>query len=165
MTQSQTRGPVLLDYIPEDDGYTLDAYIAGRLALHNPVRITYRPTDSITRAVLVNVVQGSQKEREILKHLAAYLQTRIVSWSIQEVTEGVTRTLPITAANLLRLKPFLWERLCDIVIWGRSGGDADPSIPKTVEEDEFDEEFAAVLAGSKPVDAKVETLQGNSEPG
>jgi hypothetical protein len=157
-----THVPPLLDYIPnDDDGYTLDAYIESVPRLHNSVRVSYRPTEILERAVLIEINRAST-EKDVSVRFAELLEKKITKWDIQQRTkDGVLVPLPISKANVLRLKPSLWLRLLNIVLWGSDGGDVDPGQPMESMAKQTDADFDALLRGEKIVDVRLEADRKN----
>lgn len=153
MTQIQQP---LLDYIPDDDGYTLPAYIAPLQMLHNAVRFTYRPVDILERAIFVEVNRKGS-EKLVNEKFAEAMAKKLTEWDIQQRTkDGTLLPLPITKNNILRLKPALWVRMLNIVLWGVDGGDLDPDIPRDEIDKETDSDFDAILAGQRIGEARLE---------
>jgi hypothetical protein len=152
----------MLDYYPaSDDGYTLSAYYQPNPRVHGPIRIKYRPTPILDRATLLEV-RNTTNEKTFSLYLSKWMQTKIVGWSIKIVNaHGELVPMPITAENILQLKPPLWKRLVDTVCWGFDGGDEDPEVPSPDRLPDAERELQAILAKQGQVDAKVEELQKN----
>lgn len=159
---SKSKQPELLDYIPmDDDGYTLDAYIAARPLLHNAVRIKYRPTPVQDRSLLIDV-NRQVDEKRFAKHLSDWIASHIVMWDLVQKTEqGVTVPLEITTKTVMSLKPQLWLRLVNIVCWGSDGGDPDPEWTNEETLSDAERELKAVLNKQNKADAALEDLQKN----
>ncbi|MFM8400311.1 MAG: hypothetical protein ACKOAH_20970, partial [Pirellula sp.] len=66
-----------------------------------------------------------------------------------------------TAAKIRRLRPTLWTRLVNIVIWGVDGGDADPGLSIDKLSDRLDADMEALLANRPVIDQQVEDLRKN----
>ena len=146
----------LLDYIPDDDGYTLDAYIEPVRLLHNAVRFSYRPVDILERAVLVEI-NRSLSEKDVNGRFADVMAKKLTKWDVQQRTKDDTLIpLPITKNNLLRLKPSLWVRMLNIVLWSVEGGDLDPAMPRDEILKASDLDFEAILAGQRIGDVRLE---------
>ena len=123
----------VLDYFPtDDDGYTLDAYIQALPKVHNEVRLSFRPTYVTDRAQLVEA-NRKLDETKFAKYLSEWTAKHLVSWSIHQKVKGVMIPMPITAENILKLKPQLWTKLTGIVCWGE-GGDQDPVVSEDTTE-------------------------------
>lgn len=160
MSQSKKR-PQTIDYIPtDDDGYSEDAYIAPKELVHNAVRFTYRPTPVEERALMIDV-NRSVDERRFAVHCSKFLASRIIRWDIVENTPNGSVPMPLTVDNVIRLKPALWMRLVNIVIWGTEGGDPDPEWEATKATSDAEVLLEAVLAGKNRADAKLEAQQKN----
>jgi len=146
----------LLDYIPDDDGYTLDAYIGPLQMLHNAIRFSYRPVDILERAIFVEV-NRSGSEKDVNSKFAEVMAKKVTEWDIQQRTkDGTLIPLPVTRNNILRLKPSLWVRMLNIVLWGVDGGDLDPDIPRDEILKATDLDFEAILAGQRIGDVRLE---------
>lgn len=115
-----------------DDGYNEEGYIAAEEGIHGPLEFTFRPAvpklaDRIT-ALLVSekweafwdaAVKALSRDPKLLQ-----------SWN---VTDAAGREMPITEANVLRLKPRLAHKLWAIVSGGRASDkrpDGGPSSGK-----------------------------------
>lgn len=100
----------ILDYIPE--GYTEEGYIREVPGLHGSVRFTFRPMLVVERAALFGQRMLSLSDELQDRRCADVLCGLLVSWSLTD-TEG--RPLAVTAENILRLKPALFQRMLAIV--------------------------------------------------
>ena len=159
---TKSKQPELLDYIPmDDDGYTLDAYIAARPLLHNAVRIKYRPTPVSDRALLIDVSRQVDEKR-FAKHMAEWIAKHIVSWDLKvRNADGITEPMPIETKTILSVKPQLWLRLVNIVCWGTDGGDTDPNWTDEESMSDAERELQAVLNKQNRADATLDDLQKN----
>lgn len=162
MSQSKKR-PQTIDYIPtDDDGYSEDAYIAPKELVHNAVRFTYRPTPVEERALMIDV-NRSVDETRFAAHCSRFLAKRIIRWDIVEkTTDGsAPMPMPLSESNIMRLKPALWMRMVNIVIWGTEGGDPDPEWEASKATSDAEVLLEAILARKNRADAKLEALQKN----
>lgn len=89
-----------------NDGYAVTATINARPGLHGALSFTYRPATLEERETEYSGRGGSSKSA--IQSMARLLSRKIQSWSL----EGVE----ITAVNLARLKPALFDRLFAIVV-------------------------------------------------
>ena len=151
---------VLLDYFPEEDGYTLAAYIAEVPRLHNAVRFRFRPVDLIERSILL-AFKDRNYEKAITEKFCELLSQRITEWSLTERTGETSLPMAVTAAKIRRLRPTLWTRLVNIVIWGVDGGDADPGLSIDKLSDRLDADMEAILANRPVIDQQIEDLRKN----
>ena len=151
---------VLLDYFPEEDGYTLAAYVAEVPRLHNAVRIRFRPVDLIERSILL-AFKDRNYEKAITEKFCELLSQRITEWSLTERNGEALLPMAISAAKIRRLRPTLWTRLVNIVIWGVDGGDADPGLSIDKLSDRLDADMQALLANRPVIDQQVEDLRKN----
>lgn len=150
----------LLDYFPDDDGFTLKAYIKAFPLVHNEVRIQYRPVELLERAVLLTFKEKNY-EKTICQNFSEVLAKRIVSWSLTIKAGDAVVPMEITAKNVERLKPALWVRLVNIVIWGIDGGDVDPGLSTAEIADRLASDMDALLNKQTFNDAKVEEIRKN----
>lgn len=150
----------VLDYFPEEDGYTLSAYIKEFPRVNNAVRIRFRPVDLIERAVLIAFKDRSY-EKLITEKLSEALASRITEWTVMKREAGMLVPLEISKENILRLKPALWIRLVNIVIWGIDGGDLDPGMTEKEIDDQLESDLDAVLTGNPVIDKRLEDLRKN----
>jgi len=102
--------PQVLDYIP--DGYIEEGYIRAAAGLHGSVRFTFRPMRVVEQAALFGQRMLSLPEELQDRRCADVLCSHLISWS---VVDANGRTLELTAENILRLKPALFQRLLAIV--------------------------------------------------
>lgn len=112
----------LLCYIPDDDGYTDDAYVKAMPLMHPEVRIKYRPMRVMERITVQNGLQ-SQPAKDSELAVAHQIADHIVDWSIN--VKGGDKA-PITAKFILGLKSPLYRRLANIVYFNSEAGDPDP---------------------------------------
>jgi hypothetical protein len=150
----------LLDYFPQEDGYTLKAYLAEVPRLHNAVRFRFRPVDLIERSILL-AFKDRNYEKAITEKFCELLSQRITQWSLVERSGDTILPMPITAAKIKRLRPTLWTRLTNIVIWGIDGGDVDPGMSIEQLGDRLDADMEAVLANRPVIDQQIEDLRKN----
>jgi hypothetical protein len=160
MTKKQQ--PVVLDYIPsDDDGYTIDAYIAPKMLIHNAVRITYRPTPVMDRALLLDVAKQVDEKR-FTRHLSEWVVRHLVTWDVTKtLADGTVVPLEKTVQAVMNLKPALWRRVVDIVCWGSDGGDSDPEWSISESLTDAERELQAVLERQNRHDVIVGDLQKN----
>lgn len=102
--------PQVLDYIP--DGYIEEGYIRGVAGLHGSVRFTFRPMRVVEQATLFGQRMLSLPEELQDRRCADVLCSHLISWSVADANG---RPLELTAENILRLKPALFQRLLAIV--------------------------------------------------
>jgi hypothetical protein len=159
---SKKKQPEILDYYPtDDDGYTLEAYISERPLLHSAVRIKYRPTPVMDRALLIDV-NRQVNEKRFAKHLSDWLADHIVSWDLKsQKPDGTFEPMPIDTKAVLSIKPQLWLRLVNIVCWGSDGGDPDPDWTDEETVSDAERELQAVMNKRNKVDAVLDQLQKN----
>ena len=104
------------------DGLTEKAFIAAVPRLHGEVRIKFRPP---TTERLNRFIDGLKKQSlvALAKAETEAMATNIVEWDLKDPDGAL---LPIKNATVAALQTTLFNRLKDIVIYGRDGGDADP---------------------------------------
>jgi hypothetical protein len=147
----------LLDYYPpNEDGYTLPAYIKASPMLHKEVRLTFRPTPVEERGVIMDCFR-SLGESKSSSYVAEMLASKIKSWNLTiPGPENIRLPMPITQDWILRLKPAIWIRLVSIVIWGTDGGDLDPKLDLEDQLSEVEQQVRAIIDKQRPIDVKVE---------
>lgn len=150
----------ILDYIPEDDGYTLPCYVKASPRLHNEVRFRFRPVDIVERSVLM-AFKDRNYEKAIAEKFCEILAAKIVEWSLRMRLNDTVVPAPIDPKFIRRLQPSLWIRLVNIVIWGVDGGDLDPEAGVKELEKQLDADMQAIIDGKGVVDARVEDLRKN----
>jgi len=108
------------------DGYEERAYLRGVPKLYDDVRFTFRPMLAEARADYVD--RGSRlRAREQTKRSAEMIEHHVLEWDIRDDKD---RLVPLTAENILRLHPNLFNRLL-WVITGTEAWDDDPDEPGT----------------------------------
>jgi hypothetical protein len=150
----------VLDYLPDEDGYTLSAYIRENPRIHNEVRFKFRPVDVIERSVLI-AFKDRNYEKTITEKFCEVLAARITEWSVHSQSAGAPVPMEISTATVRRLRPSLWIRLVNIVIWGIDGGDVDPTLEVKQMDQQLESDMDAVLAGTPIVEKRVEELRKN----
>jgi hypothetical protein len=112
-----------------DDGYTETAYIEERTGIHPAVRIKYRPTPVTDRTQVIDamrLVTSKNRTREN-EMLADAIVAKLASWDFLNDDGSSMDGVPEPSrANVLKLKPTLYDRLASIVFYGVDGGDTDP---------------------------------------
>ena len=140
----------MLSIIPNEDGYTAEAYLAEFPGVHGEHRIKYRPMLHQERYVVGSAV-ASKTPAESSQLVASSVAKFVKQWDVQD-SKGIV--LPIDSANCARLKPSLLERFYGIVS-GREGGDPDPeSAPKN---EALDAQLAAIMEDRSIGQVKEET--------
>lgn len=91
-------------FIP--DGYTVTATVNARPGLHGALTFTHRPATLEERET--EFAGRGSSARSAIESMARLLSRKIQSWSL----EGIE----ITAGNLVRLKPALFDRLFAVVV-------------------------------------------------
>ncbi len=147
-----------LAYIP--DGCTEQGYIAAQKRLHPACRFEYRPflVEERGRFVAQNAkLQAGARER----NAAEQLIKRIASWDLVDKNGD---PLERTAANVLKIKPALYERLLAIVT-GLDASDEDPEAAAD-EQATFDQDLGTSERDVIPIgDARQERREKNSSAG
>ena len=104
-----------------EPAYTEPAYIAETPRLHPALRFTFRPMLQEEWNALVSArapASDRERERQVNKAIAE----RITAW---DITTHTGEPWPITADNLRKLRPALYNRVLAIVT-GTGAGDEDP---------------------------------------
>lgn len=108
------------NYFP--DGYTQSSYIAAVPRLHDELRFAYRPVLIEERNELAALAQGPSRT-SYARHAAALIAERLIEWNLRDAAAD---PLEVTATNILRLHPQLFQKLLDVVL-GLSPSDIDPT--------------------------------------
>lgn len=114
-----------LGFIP--DGYTEQAYIAGRPRLHPPLRFSFRPPTATARAQNIDRINKTTDAGRSEQIAAEAVATHLVEWDLRDAEGNV---VTINTANILRLRAALNQRLYRVVIVG-DAWDEDPDSPDT----------------------------------
>lgn len=142
----------MVTFIP--DGYTRRGYIAAIPSLHGAIRFEYRPLLPRERNSINQAVRREKTEKTDVLESAAVAK-QLLSWDCVYPDDGPDASLrgqsmPITAANVQRLVPYLFDKLF-MIIAGMDASDPDPDAPG----DEQDNYAAALL----------KTAESNEPPG
>jgi hypothetical protein len=138
-------------YVP-DDGYTISFFLKGEPQMYGEVRGRARPLLIEERSQVmesVSLMKGGAADCKI----ADILSQRLVEWDIPEMEKsdgkwGKTgKVLPITAWNILHLRPHLYNRFAAIVVWGTEGGDMAPEWAEQEKEEFVDHSYTSALSG------------------
>jgi hypothetical protein len=115
----------------EDDGYTETKFVKGVFQLYPAVRIKFRPIPTTDQAVAVERLQELARKHGAAraeKEMAEQIAKRTISIEIIGDEGNVIQAIePVTAAQILKVKPALFVRLNSIVFYGSDGGDPDPT--------------------------------------
>lgn len=110
--------------VVDSDGMTQHGYIAAAPGLYPAVRFQYRPLLVSERTSWVNEMNRRSDRHQATAEMMA---RKLVTW---DVKNGKGETLdPKDAAQILRLKPRLYDRVLAIVS-GDEPGDPDPLRPE-----------------------------------
>lgn len=145
----------MLDYIP-NDGYTEEAYIEAAPGHHGEFRFTYRPFLVEERARLI-AANNTVKPEEYERLCASEVAKKLTAWSL---TDKGGRPVPITAGNVLRLKPRLNARLFGIVV-GLEATDVDPRWGDAAKADAIETKLESALTATVPGDVREEADEKN----
>jgi len=118
-----------------DDGFDESAYIAESPGLHPAVRFTYRPLIASERSAWFRDMDRKPDDRAQIT--ADMLARKVQSWDLKDRSGAVAKIEP---AQLLKLRPRLWDRMLAIVS-GQDASDFDPQTGKASQL--FDQEKAA----------------------
>ena len=133
-------------FISDDDGYSEEAYIDAIERMHPAVRFKYRPIRVLDRVQIVGELRdlnakGKAQNAESL--IAQEIANRIFSWDFLDSNGSVIDGAPEpTKKSVLRIKPQLFVRLADIVIYGNDAGDLDPALDPDLPSRESPEDSA-----------------------
>jgi hypothetical protein len=94
-------------FIP--DGYELDGFIAASKGQHGAVKFKYRPLTVDERDEIRTKL--STKAVQLNSELRTIFADKIRSWDVQAPGAAAAEFVPITADNLLRLHPRIFDKL------------------------------------------------------
>jgi hypothetical protein len=147
-------------FIP-DDGYTEPGFIQAIPGLHGDLRFTYRPM-----LVEVNAEVGeafkSLSSADCERKAAAVLADHLKTWDV--VHPKTKAPVPVTPANLLRMKSAVFSRLWGIVR-GLDPTDIDPKWTAEQKQQATETKFESALTGDTPGMVREVADEKNSDPG
>jgi len=124
-----------------NDGYTEKGYIPA-MGEVPAIRFTFRPTTKHQLNQCLEKTNG-KKDTEAGGVEAMEIAKKIVEWNI---VDGNGTEWPIKAENLLKLRPPIYNRLAQIVLYGLPS-DIDPDAPRPT-----DPEIKALLEAAGGVE-------------
>lgn len=142
------------DYLT--DGYTEKGFIAEVVGLHGDLRFEYRPLLVSQEAALYELAQASN-QAEFQEAVGKLLVRQLVSWSLKD-NKGTP--IQITEANVMRLRPRLFNRLFSIVR-GTEPTELDPVWKTETRQDAVKAKMEAILAGTTVGEVKEAADQKN----
>lgn len=122
-----------------EDGYTRRAFIASVKGQHGELEVTYRPMLAEERDNLFSSLERKQP-REQVRTIAGVLAAQVTWWSAQ----GKEGMVPISAENVRRLQPSLFNKLYNLVNGSRPT-DAFPDGSMPDEEDDFRDDLQGIV--------------------
>ena len=136
------------------DGYTQEAFIAGKERKYPAVTFTYRPVLTQNRSVVAFEITKSdpRKQEEIAAEL---IERQVVSWDLKSklhADDMEPQAVPIKAVHILRLHPILCGRLYFIVL-GDDAGDVKATESVNTE-DGTKGDLERALSGAGPEDTE-----------
>lgn len=136
----------MVTFIP--DGYTRRGYIAAISGLHGSIKFEYRPLLPRERNSINQAVRREKAEKADVLESAA-LAKQLLSWDCTYPVDGPDenlrgKSMPITAANVQRLVPYLFDKLY-MIVSGMDASDPDPESPG----DDQDSYAAALLRAAE----------------
>jgi hypothetical protein len=148
-----------ISYIP-DDGYTEPGYIAPVTNLHDGLRFHYRPI-TVPQQSLWDKTTGDLKGDQWARKTAEIMAQRLLDWSL---VDRKGEAIPITNANVLRLKPSIFSRL-HTILWGSTASDPDPEWTETEKNEATDTASQASISGMTVGAVREAENEKNSGPG
>jgi hypothetical protein len=145
----------MLDYIP-NDGYTEEGFIEASPGYHGDFRFSFRPMLVEERARIV-AANNAVRPEEYERLCAAELAKKITVWSLRDKAQ---QAVPITAANILRLKPRLNSRIFGIVT-GLEASDVDPQWTDAAKTEAVETKYESALSGQPAGDLREERDEKN----
>lgn len=121
-------------FVSDDDGYTEECYFEASERMYPAVRFDFRPIRVLDRVQIVEELRdlnrkGRAKDAE--RYIAEEVATRIARWEfLGEDGHPVDGVPSPKKDSVLKLKPQLFVRFADVVIYGTEAGDDDPGVPE-----------------------------------
>ena len=143
------------NFIP-NDGYTEKGYVQAEPHLHDECRFTFRPMLSVELGELLGAVDtmgAAAYERKV----AGAVADKIIAWNLEDESG---KMVPILLENILRIKPRLLRRICNIV-QGTQVTDVDPLWSDDLKCDAAIMEHQAAVSGTTPGVAREAADAGN----
>jgi hypothetical protein len=122
--------------------FSRHGYVASVPRLHGALRFTYQPALVLERAEL-RAADFADPQAGLVRRVAAMLPNKLFAW---DLAGGDGALLPITAENILRIHPTLFEKFYRVV-FGLIPTDVDPQWPADVREELEADSQAAESAG------------------
>lgn len=141
-----------------DDGQTLQTFIRGIKGQFDDFYCERRPTLPGERNRATNRASRAEKFGDWQEYDAAYnelVAAKLTWWNVQ----GKQGAAAITAENVAKLPPALWDRLTNVAL-GIDHGDLPPDASEQ-ERAEFQAALAAEKEGRAPGDAQAEAARKN----
>lgn len=114
------------NYIPANDGYTLQGFVDAEPGMAEAVRFSYRPISAEKQAsynALLTSLKDTTNNPAVFRKRAEILKERLVSW---DAKDNGGQLLPLTVASIRSLSPELFWRVFGIV-YGTMATDIDPN--------------------------------------
>lgn len=152
-----------LTFIP--DGYTRRGYVAAIPGLHGAIRFEYRPMLPRERNSINAAIRREAKAEKTDALESAALAKQLLSWDCEYPDDGPDvaqrgQPMPVTAANVQRLVPYLFDKLY-MIVSGMDASDPDPGAPATEQDGYAASLLASVDADQPPGDAELTAAQKN----
>lgn len=155
LDSSSSASSNVLGFIP-DDGYTEPFLVLGVPGLYPRVEGRFRPM-LIEQLVDYWRVSEKLKELEVRKMVAGYLAAHVKEWDLKDA-KG--HTVPITPANMLRVKHGLFRRLFAIVST-EEAPDLQPGKPVEDRDEDLDAAIEAAQSGRTIQEVREARQRGN----
>lgn len=133
------------------DGYTEPGFIAAVAGLHGTLAFEYRPTLPEQQSDLISTAD-SLKAAAYDRKCADFIAKHLVSWDLKD-DKG--QAVPVSAVNVLRLRPKLYNRLYHIVL-GLGATDINPEWPDETKSEAAEVAFQSALTETAPGAVKAE---------
>lgn len=125
-----------------DDGYTEKSFIRGVPGLFGDLRFEFRPMRLDQRAPVLSKWNKLEADKQTAA-MAQFVARQLVSWQLK-TAKG--HDVPVSAENLMRLRPALQERLVNIVL-GIEPADLDGDATLADQSAQAERELQAILEG------------------
>ncbi len=106
-----------------DDGYTENGHIDAEAGIHGPLDFEYRPMVPQVQARTLAKKDGDEFINAMSKELAGEKDALVKSWSLMNSKK---ESVPVTEANIKRLRPRLYDKLWQVVAGVRASDGGKP---------------------------------------
>lgn len=145
------------------DGYTERGYIAEAPRLHPALRFEFRPMTMEERSLYLKA-SATMKTEDLRAYMAGCIKRHLVGNPPWDLRNEKGELVPLQAAELLKLKPKLFDKLF-LVISGEEAPDADPEAPPGDRDQEAEDLHESARTGKSVAQIREERDLKNSPTG